>query len=177
MSSNNFKSVEGFEGIYDLRSDGLLYSYPRIGSKGGYTYGSKNSEGYLCFSLYKDGKRFPQKLHILVYKTYIGEIPEGYDVHHKNHNKLDNRVENLELIEHIEHSKKHLNEHKEKMIKESVKSHSKKVFQYTLNGVFVKQYNSIKEAAKENGISYSCLRSCLRNNKNPYRGYIWSVNG
>jgi predicted RNA-binding Zn-ribbon protein involved in translation (DUF1610 family) len=35
------------------------------------------------------------------------EIPKGYDVHHKDHNKLNDDLENLEIIEHKEHCKDH----------------------------------------------------------------------
>lgn len=36
-----------------------------------------------------------------------GAIPKGYDIHHKNKNKLDDSIENLEIIKHNEHAKLH----------------------------------------------------------------------
>lgn len=35
------------------------------------------------------------------------EIPEGYDVHHKNRDRADNRIENLELMRKDEHARKY----------------------------------------------------------------------
>lgn len=35
------------------------------------------------------------------------EIPDGYDVHHINGDRLDNRICNLELVKHSEHISEH----------------------------------------------------------------------
>ena len=48
--------------------------------------------------------------HRLVWHENFGEIPEGKVVHHINGNKLDNRIENLELLTRSEHMKKHYEE-------------------------------------------------------------------
>lgn len=37
-------------------------------------------------------------VHRRVYEKKYGKIPKGYEIHHVNHNKLDNRVENLEAL-------------------------------------------------------------------------------
>lgn len=39
----------------------------------------------------------PRQLHILVWETFVGKIPKGMVVHHKNHDKRDARVSNLEM--------------------------------------------------------------------------------
>jgi HNH endonuclease len=46
-------------------------------------------------------------LHRYVWEQVYGPVPDGYLVHHVNHDKLDNRIENLMLMTHVEHSAHH----------------------------------------------------------------------
>jgi HNH endonuclease len=52
-------------------------------------------------------------LHRDVWEYHYGKIPEGYQIHHKDGDKLNNEIENLECIEHSEHVKKHWDENKD----------------------------------------------------------------
>lgn len=49
-------------------------------------------------------------LHRAVWEAANGAIPEGYDVHHKDHNIYNNELSNLELMPKEEHHKMHLKE-------------------------------------------------------------------
>lgn len=50
-------------------------------------------------------------LHRAVWEAAYGTIPKGYHIHHINDDKHDNRIENLELLSHSEHSKHHAEAH------------------------------------------------------------------
>lgn len=54
--------------------------------------------GYHVLSIYFNGKHIQRKVHRLVVETYIGEIPEGYCVNHKDGDKLNNHLNNLEIV-------------------------------------------------------------------------------
>ena len=167
-----WKPIKGYEGIYDISNYGRIYSHPRKGTKGGYSYGIESYYGYLCFNL-RNGKRVHKKMHTLVYEAFIGEVPKGYDVHHKDSNKHNNFIWNLELIEHNEHSKHHLEEHKEKTLKACFNKNSKAVIQYTLDGQFLAEYPSVTEASKQNGIGVSNICICCKGKAKTAGGYIW----
>jgi len=44
-------------------------------------------------------------MHRYVWEKINGKIPEGHDLHHVNHDKSDNRIENLEIYTRSEHAK------------------------------------------------------------------------
>lgn len=59
---------------------------------------------------YRCGNYFQRKgkrLHREVWKAHNGDIPEGYDVHHKDHDRANNQIENLELMDGSEHNSMH----------------------------------------------------------------------
>jgi hypothetical protein len=48
-----------------------------------------------------------------MWETFVGEIPKGQEIHHKDHNKLNNSLDNLELVTHRENILKYLQYKKE----------------------------------------------------------------
>ena len=68
--------------------------------------GAINENGYVQVSKQKGYKHC--KLHQYIWMTANGcDIPEGYDVHHIDGNKLNNSIYNLELKEKGEHIREH----------------------------------------------------------------------
>jgi hypothetical protein len=65
-----------------------------IGVKGR-PIGSPNHDGYI--RAYGMGGLYGL-VHRLVWESVNGEIPAGYEINHKNGNKRDNRIENLECV-------------------------------------------------------------------------------
>lgn len=57
----------------------------------------------------KNNKRFKfQSLHRFLVENHTGKkIPKGFDVHHKDFNKDNNEIENLEVVEHEQHMRYH----------------------------------------------------------------------
>lgn len=68
-------------------------------------YGSIHRDGYRL--VYDKVSKTMQLEHRVVWIARHGAIPQGTQVHHKNGNRLDNRIENLELLKTVEHRKRH----------------------------------------------------------------------
>lgn len=85
---------------YDSKQDKLVLCKP-----------CKSRDGY-CRIRYK-GKTF--QAHRVIFETFVGKIPQGYELDHINTVRDDNRLENLRLVTHKENinnpiTKKHMRE-------------------------------------------------------------------
>lgn len=74
----------------------------------GYRFTKDDKTSYYLSASKINGHR--KRLHRYIWEYYNGEIPKGYDIHHKDHNKENNTLENLELISKSNHSKLHSKE-------------------------------------------------------------------
>jgi hypothetical protein len=67
-----------------------------------------DKKGYIQGRVWRNGKKINIRQHRWVMQQYLGrELQPFEDVHHKNGNKQDNRLENLELIKHGLHTIKY----------------------------------------------------------------------
>jgi hypothetical protein len=71
-------------------------------------YNKGKSRGYLLngYLAYKINNQIYFEHH-LIWELHYGPIPSGYVIHHKNGNKVDNRIENLEMMTISKHSLLH----------------------------------------------------------------------
>ena len=69
-------------------------------------YGTVSAKGYrrvMC----PDQHRYRME-HVLVWEAANGRpVPAGHCIHHRNEEKLDNRIENLEAVTHLDHKRMH----------------------------------------------------------------------
>lgn len=97
MIAVEWRDIPGYEGLYQVNSDGQVKSRPRATTRGGLLKPNL-TRGYPRVTLTKDGVNHYRMVHHLVMLAFIGEMPEGYSVNHINGVKTDNRLENLEYL-------------------------------------------------------------------------------
>ncbi len=60
---------------------------------------------YLAVRLHREGKRLHALLHKLIFLCFQCDVPDGYQVHHIDHNPHNNRLDNLRLVTHMENQR------------------------------------------------------------------------
>ena len=92
------REIVGYEGLYAVTEDGLVWAYPKKSRLQGRWLKSVISRcGYEYVCLFKDGKRKNRYVHQLVAEAYVGERVKPH-VNHKDGNKLNNHASNLEWV-------------------------------------------------------------------------------
>ena len=97
----NWKDIEGFEGVYMVSNLGRVKSmnYNNT-SKEGILKPGLNSSGYLQISLHSGGKAKNYAIHQLMAMMFLNHVLCGHlrVVDHIDENRLNNSLENLQII-------------------------------------------------------------------------------
>lgn len=98
MKTEQWKDIEGFEGLYEISDQGRLRSlHPR--NYGRIIRQTKTLDGYRHTTLYKNGIRYPRRIAKLVMESFVGPKPSDiHQINHRNGKKDNNRRSNLEYV-------------------------------------------------------------------------------
>ena len=173
-----WKDIDGYEGYYQVSDRGNVKSLVRpIYGKGGclrsYTTErrlaqSKNTFGYSQVTLCKDGKSRNITVHRLVAETFLPN-PHGLEqVNHKDENKDDNRIANLEWCT------PQYNMRYGKAPKIRAEKRSKPVKQMSLDGELIATFVSARQASAVLGFSYKHISACCLGKRTMHMGYGWA---
>ena len=153
MKNEVWKDIPGYEGLYKISNFGRTKSLRSSTLRKDVQSGN----GYRAIQLSdKNSKKERHYIHRLVALTFLGEPPRSnYVVNHKNLNKSDNRVSNLEWVtpqENMHHayvngrtdyrrSKRHDNTPGIKGVSSKARG-----YQVTLCGKYIGWYKNINDA-------------------------------
>jgi len=170
-----WKNIKGYEGLYQISDEGEVRSLGNgnsSNSKERILKPNKDKDGYLYVILYKNGKKKTIKIHRLVAEAFISNPDNLPQVNHKNEDKTDNRLFNLEWCTN-RYNSNHGTRNKRISEKKTNGKTSKPVKQFTLDGVFVNKYPSTSEVERKLGFANTNIcAACLGKQKTAY-GYRW----
>ncbi len=106
-----WRAIKGYEDLYEVSNTGLVRSLDRVDrlnrfKKGVLKAPCDNGRGYLCVNLKHNGKQTQKTIHRLVAQAFIANPDNLPEVNHKDGNKANNHVNNLEWCT-ISDNKKH----------------------------------------------------------------------
>lgn len=164
-----WKYIDGYDD-YQVSNCGRVKSLKYGKEKILKTYVTKI--GYLYVILCKNGKSKHHLLHRLVAQAFLDNPYNLPEVNHKNEDKTDNRVENLEFCDHKYNM--HYGTGRQRFsIKHKNGKLAKTVYQYTLDGVFVAEYPSTMEVQRQLGFKQPSISYCCNGKLKTAYGYKW----
>lgn len=125
--------------------------------------------GYFTVKLCKNGKGYKKRVHILVANAYIYKPISDSQliVNHKNGNKQDNNMKNLEWVTPKENSQHACDAGL------CPRPKGKSVIQYSNYGIEISRYNTIKEASQKSGANPTSIAMVCNGKRKKSGGYVW----
>ena len=177
-----WKDIVGYENEYQISQFGeirTLKDSPKLKKYDVLKPQISKRNGYVYQMLYKNGKEKLLRVHRLVAMAFLPNPNNLPQVNHKDGNKQNNSVDNLEWCEqsdNMKHAYKNglqiPSENQRKAIINTNKLKQKKVCQIK-DGEVINIFSGISEASRQTKISISCISRCCNLKRKSTNGYEW----
>ena len=173
-----WRAIPGYDGLYEVSNYGGVRSlnYNHTGTTKQLAF-KRHKSGYSFVTLCKDKIHKNSSVHILVALAFVPNPLGKHQVNHKDGDRGNNCFDNLEWVtasENIRHSFNVLGKISPAKGRMG-KSHyaAKPVFQYGLNGEFVKGWDCISDAARDIGCKPCQIINNIQGRNKTCHGYMW----
>lgn len=159
------KEIKGYDRKYFVSDVGIVYKsnmkamHPQVNTRTGYCH----------LLLWKNGKPHTRYVHRLVAECFLPNPCGKREVNHKDGNKQNNSVQNLEWAsrsENMSHAYR------------TGLRNTTPISAFSKSGDFVKTFPSVKEAMIFVGVEYNAgISRCLAGKTKTAHGYMWKYAG
>lgn len=160
-----WKNIFGYEGLYQISNHGRVKSL-KFG-KEKILKSRKDKYGYHQVILSKEGKIKNHLIHRLVAYAFIDNPNNLPQVNHKDEDKTNNMVENLEYCDRIYNL--NYGTHNERM----AKAKSIPILQFTKQGEFIKKWDSAIQVERVLGFNSCNIYMCCKGRRKSAHDYKW----
>jgi len=136
-----------------------------------------NKVGYYTTDFQVQGVKYTVAVHRLIAEAFISNPENKPTVNHKDGNKLNNNIDNLEWNTYSENNQHAVNNGLRKspwigiIGKDNPKS--KPVIQSSKKGIKINEFANAREAQRKTGISYKHISCCCLGKRATTGGYMW----
>ena len=178
----DWKSIEGYEKLYEISNLGRVKSLNYNGTKKEKILKpSIDKDGYLGVVLCNNGNKKSFRVHRLVAMAFIPNPQNLPIINHKNQIVNDNRIENLEWCNYVynnnyaDRNKKVAIASRNRMLgkKGKLNPSSKSVLQFTKDGNFIRKWYCITDVEREIGIMHQDISKCCKGKQKTAGNFIW----
>lgn len=163
-----WKNIFGYEGLYQVSNYGRVKSlnYKQTRKEQLLKQGI-DSRGRLKVILCKNKNKKTILVHRLVAQSFLDNPNNLPCINHKDENPLNNNIENLEYCSFL------YNDNYGTRNKRIAKRLSKQVGQYSLDGNFIRSFQSTQEIQRELGFNQGHISKCCNGKQKTAYGFIW----
>lgn len=156
-----WKPIDGYEGRYEISNFGRLKSYLQD-RNGKIKIGNKTFKGYRTALLYDaDGNKKWIPIHRLVANAFIENPMNLPQINHKDENKENNHVENLEWCTNAYNHNYGTRNERASISNKCCSTTSKKIYSIDSDGN-IESFDSVGEAERQTGNSHSNIVRTLK---------------
>ena len=176
-----WKPVVGYEGFYEVSNLGNVRSL-NWGNRGitKNIYLKPHNRGYLQVELHANGRRKMFTVHRLVAEAFIQNEHGFPQVNHKDENKTNNAVDNLEWCTASYNARYSMEIHPDRVTNRNYvgngkhkRRNNKKIEQISMDGKLIKTWDNSREIFVKTGMSDWSISECCRGNRNKAYGFMW----